>query len=366
MKKTYQSLVAAPLAVAAAFMTNVNQSVGQLPPLIPRQVLFGNPEKADPQVSPNGKYITYLAPDQKNVMQVWIRTIGQQGQQNDKILTSDPKRGIRRYSWTPDSKELIFQQDSDGDENWHFYAINIESKNVRDLTPFKGIKAKLVALDPNFPNEVLVGMNLRNPRQHDFYKINLKNGKAKLDTENSGSMVDAVVDHQFQIRAATATTPDGGSELLAREAINKAWKTIRKWEPNDEGEAVGFSPDGKKLYITDNHNVNATRLTSLNLVTGKETVLAQDPQYDVGEMLVHPTKREVQAVGFYKDKLEWKVLDQSIAADFAAIAKAHKGEFEVVDRDIADKTWLVKYNTDDGPIYYYTYDRPSKKGATST
>lgn len=345
--------------VATTLLTGIGQSIANLPPLIPREILFGNPERKDPQISPDGKYLTYLAPDKKNVMQVWIRTVGKQ---DDRMLTADKKRGIQAHFWTYDGKQLIFQQDSDGDENWHFYAVDVNSKNVRDLTPYKGIQAQMIALDPQFPNEMLVGMNLKDPRQHDFYQINLKTGKAKLDTENSGNMVNAVADKQFQLRAATATTPDGGYKLLVRETTNKPWKTIRKWGPEDnEGKAVNFSRDGKTLYIMGSHDANATRLSALNLATGKETVLAQNPQYDVSEIVVHPIKREVQAVGFYKDKLEWEVLDKSIAADFAAIAKAGKGQFAIVDRDLADKTWLVAYTTDDGPVYYYTYNRNSKK-----
>lgn len=358
MKTRYRPLVVLPLAIAATLLTNVSQSVASLPPLIPRETLFGNPERKDPQISPDGKFLTYLAPDKKNVIQIWIRTIGQK---DERMLTAEQKRNIQAYFWTYDGKQLVFQQDSEGDENWHFYAVDIEARNVRNLTPFKGIQAQMQALDPNFPNEMLVGMNLKDPRKHDSYRINLKTGEAKLDTENSGNIVNAVADQKFQIRAAIATMPDGGSELIVRQSTNTPWKTIRKWGPDDQGDAVSFSSDGKTLYITGSNDANATRLIALNLATGKETVLAQDPQYDVGGILIHPVKREVEAVGFYKEKLEWKVLDENIVADFATIAKVRKGQFRVIDRDLADKTWLVSYTTDDGPVYYYTYDRKSKK-----
>lgn len=217
MKKTYQSLVAVPLTVAATLLTSISPSFAELPPLIPRQTLFGNPEKANPKISPDGKYLTYIAPDKNNVLQVWIRTVGKQ---DDRILTADKKRGIRNYFWTYNGQQLIYQQDADGDENWHFYAVDIKSKNVRDLTPHKGIKAEMIALDPKFPNQALIGMNLKDPRKHDAYKIDLKSGKAALEMENPGNIVDSEADAKFQIRAAIATTPDGGSELLTREATS--------------------------------------------------------------------------------------------------------------------------------------------------
>ena len=113
------------LAASAAFLfLFVGQMLGELPPLIPREILFGNPERANPQISPDGKYLAYLAPDKKNVLQVWMRTVGQQA---DKMLTADKKRGIRIYFWTYDGEQLIYLQDADGDENWHFYAVNIEA-----------------------------------------------------------------------------------------------------------------------------------------------------------------------------------------------------------------------------------------------
>ncbi|ARV63312.1 S9 family peptidase [Nostocales cyanobacterium HT-58-2] len=342
--------------MGVTFLTNFSQSFAELPPLIPRQILFGNPERTNPQLSPDGKYLTYIAPDKNNVLQVWIHTLGKN---DDRVLTAEKKRGIRNYFWTYNGDQVVYLQDTDGDENYHFYAVDIESRRVRDLTPYKGVQAQIIALDPNFPNEMLVGMNIKDPRKHDAYRIDLKTGTAILELENPVNVTESVADPQLKIRASVASTPDGGSTLSVRETTDQPWKTIRKWGPDEQGDAVGFSCDGKTLYITGNHDANATRVMALNLGTGKETVLAQDRQYDVGGFFIHPVKRQIQAVAFYKDKLEWQILDKSIAPDFQAISKVRPGEFAVVDRDLADKTWLVSYNTDNGPTYYYIYDRAS-------
>lgn len=137
----------------------IEQPATQLPPLIPREILFGNPERTSPRLSPDGKYLAYIAPDQNNVLQVWLRTVGQE---DDRQLTADKKRGIRIFFWTYNAEQLIYLQDSDGDENFHLYSVNIQSDIVRDLTPFQGVKAQSVALEPNFPDQVLVSMNLNN------------------------------------------------------------------------------------------------------------------------------------------------------------------------------------------------------------
>ena len=339
--------------------STVKQPKTELPPLIEREILFGNPEKTRPSLSPDGKYLAYIAPDENNVLQVRLRTVGQE---DDRQLTADKKRGIRIFFWTYSGEELIYLQDADGDEKWHLYLVNIQSNLVRDLTPFQGIQAQPIACDRNFPNQILVGMNLSDRRKHDVYRINLKNGAVELDTENPGNIVgwSWTADAQFQVRAATATTSDGGSELLWRETADKSWEILRHWGPDEEGGAVMFSENGKILYIIGNHDANAERLIALDLENKQETAIASDPEYDIEDIVVHPTKREIQAVSFYKDKQEWQILDQSIAEDFEDLGKFRPGEFSITSRNLADTTWLVAYMTDDGPVYYYAFDRASK------
>ncbi|AVH73974.1 S9 family peptidase [Nostoc sp. 'Lobaria pulmonaria (5183) cyanobiont'] len=327
-----------------------------LPPLIPREILFGNPEKTSPQLSPDGKYLAYIAPDEKNVLQVWLRTIGQE---DDKILTADKKRGIRIFFWTYNADQLIYMQDSDGDENFHLHLVNIHSKIVRDLTPFQGVKAELVELEPKFPDEALVALNLNNPQKFDVYRINLKNGAVEFDTDNPGNIISWTSNAQLQIRAATASTPDGGYDLLLQKP-DKQWEILRHWGAEEEGNSVSFSDDGKTLYIQGNHDANAKRLLAVDLETRQETVIAEDQQYDVVGIIIHPLTRVIQAVSFYKDKQEWQVIDRSIVADFEEIAKVRPGEFSIISRDLEEKTWLVAYRTDNGPVYYYAYNRESK------
>lgn len=335
----------------------VQDPKNELPPLIEREILFGNPERTSPKLSPDGKYLAYIAPDENNVLQVQLRTVGQA---DDRPITTDQKRGIRIFFWTYSGEELIYLQDTDGDENWHLFSVNIQSKLVRDLTPFQGVQAQPIALDHNFPNQILVGMNISDRSKHDLYRINLQNGAVELDTENPGKIQEWTADAQFQVRAAIATTADGGLELLFRETADKSWESLRYWGPDDEGSAVIFSENGKILYIIANHDVNVHHLIALDLETKQETTIASDAEYDVGGTLIHPTKREIQAVSFYKDKQEWQILDQSIAEDFEAIGKFRPGEFSITSRNLADTTWLVAYMTDDGPVYYYVFDRTSK------
>ena len=337
--------------------TSKEKTTAQLTPLIPREILFGNPERTKPKISPDGKYLGYIAPDDKNVLQVWVQTIGKQ---DDRQVTADQKRGIRMYLWTYKPDQLIYLQDAGGDENFHLYQVNIQSNIVRDLTPFQGVKAQIVNLDHCFPDQILVGMNLKNPQSFDVYRIDLNNGAVEFDTQNPGNIVGWTADAQFQVRAAIASTEDRGSNLFYRETTEKPWETLRHWGPDEQGGPVLFSDDGNILYISGNHDANAQRLIALDLRDGQEKVIAEDSQYDISGIITHPTTRTIQAVGFYKDKLEWQVLDDSITADFEFLKAAHKGEFRIVDRTLQDLNWLVAYFTDDGPVYYYAYDRTAK------
>ena len=329
----------------------------KLPPIIPRDILFGNPQRTSPELSKDGKYLAYIAPDEKNVLQVWLQTLGQE---DDRVLTQDKKRGIRAYFWTYNPEILIYLQDSDGDENFHLYSVNINTNEVKDLTPFPGVKADVIDLEREFPNEILIALNKENPQKFDVYRLNLQTGAVDFEADNPGNIVSWTANAQFQVLAATAATPDGGSELLYREATDKPWISLRRWGADDEGGALGFALDGKTLYMVGTHDANAQRLIALDLDSKQETVIAQDEQYDVGGVITHPIKRHIQAVSFYKDKLEWQVLDEEIAKDVDAIAKIRPGQYFLTSRDLEDKQWIVAFLTDDGPVYYYLYNRETK------
>ncbi len=328
--------------------------------LIPREILFGNPEKISPVLSPDGAYLAYIAPDSRNVLQVWLRTL-KSSAKKDHVLTADRKRGIRSFFWTYQPATLIYLQDSEGDENYHLYAVNVETRQVRDLTPFPDVRAQPVAVEPKAPEHLLVALNRNDPRKHDVYRVNLLNGDVELDTENPGNVIGWTTDAQLQVRAALASLPDGGHEIWIRPTDKAPWKTICVLGPDDQGAPLDFSEDGGSLYFLSSHEANAQRLLAYDVLTGRDKVIAEDPEYDVGGIFAHPLKRTVQAVSFYKEKLEWTVLDKTIDDDFQALRKIRRGEIHLDHGDLSDQFWLVSYVADDGPITYYIYDRQHKK-----
>ncbi len=329
--------------------------------LIPREILFGNPVKTSPQISPDGTMMAYLAPV-NNVLNVWV---GKIGSDDYEPVTKDTDRGVRFYFWAADNKHIMYIQDKGGDENWRLYATNLETRETRDLTPYENVQVQIVDRDKHFPNELLIGMNKENPQVHDVYHLDLVSGELSLVAKNPGNFLGWVSDTNFKVRGALAATPDGGTELMVRENEQADWRKLIIWNPDDAltSAPVGFTKDGQSLYLEDSRNVNASRLVKMNIATGEISKIAEDPQYDVGSVMIHPDTYEVQAVAFNKDRVEWVVLDQSIKQDFDNIRDIHRGDFGIISRDNADATWILAFTVDNGPVPFYAYDRRARKAS---
>lgn len=327
-------------------------------PLIPREVLFSHPRRANPQVSPDGKFLTYLAPDDNGVLQIWLRTIGQT---DDRMLTREKKRGPWGYFWGFDGRQIFYFNDIDGDENGHLFGIDLATGQKRDYTPFDGVQARYIAHSPEVPGSVLVGLNIRDRRYHDVYRIDLRTGAVEMVEENPGDVSSVMADNQLRIRGCTVVCPDGGTEARYRPAPGGEWKVLARWPFGEDGGMYGLSADGTTLYFTSNLDANAGRLMSLDIATGRQTVLAEGPQYDIYPGPVHPRSRKVQAVLWDADHRHWRVLDEDIAPDFAAIEKVRRGDFYIASRDLADRVWTIVFQTDDGPEFFHLYDRATRK-----
>jgi dipeptidyl aminopeptidase/acylaminoacyl peptidase len=328
-------------------------------PLIPRKVLFENPEKLSPQISPDGMHLAFLAPDSRNVLQIWWRSISGD---TDELLTADPKRGIRSFFWTCEPGWLVYLQDTEGDENFHLFGVNVGSREVRDLTPYPGVRAEVVAVEPHVPGELLVALNKEDRRKMDVYRVKLSSGEAVLDTQNPGHVIRWVTDADLQVRAALAARPDGGHEIWWRSSAKSPWETLVALEPDDEGSPIDFSEDGQTLYLVSSQDAEAVRLLSWNAATRKFTVLAEDAQSDISGALVHPTRRVIQAVSFQRARLEWQVLDPDLQKDFKALRDSCRGDLSISRTDLSDQLWLISDAVDNGPARYVLYDRRTRTG----
>ena len=354
-----QILVALLLTGGLLGLMTDSTEAAKVPSLIPREVLFGNPQKAQPRLSPNGQKMAYLAPV-NNVLNVWVRTIGKQ---DDTPITSDTVRGIRQYFWAQDNEHILYMQDAGGNENWRLYGVDINTKETKDWTPFENVQVRIADHDKRFPDIVLLEMNKENPQVHDMYRLNLKTGEMVMIAKNPGSYDGWITDVNQKVLGASQARPDGGFDLLVRDSTEGEFRVAYQWDYEDSAGSgpMGFTLDGKSMYMKDMKDANASRLVKLDLATGGLEVIAEDKIYDCGGVMFHPDSWEVQAVSFERARNEWKVLDPAIAKDFEILQKLNSGEMSIVSRDNADRTWLVAFIQDDQPVCWYVYDRKTRK-----
>jgi dipeptidyl aminopeptidase/acylaminoacyl peptidase len=330
-------------------------------PLVPREVLFGNPERVSPHISPDGTRLGWIAPDQ-GVLNVWVGTIGSD---EATVVTHDRDRGIRGYFWAHDNRHLLYLQDKGGDENWRLYGVDLDTGVTSDFTPFEGVQARVDEVDKRFPNQVLVGLNRDNPQLHDVYRLDLPTGELEKVVDNPG-FVGFLADADFRVRAGVAPRPDGGLVIMVRDTEDADWRPLLEVDQEDAltTQPLAFSLDGKSLLVISSVGANAGCLVRLDCATGEVEVIAEDPTYDLAGVRIHPDTREPQLVIFMAERAEYRVLDPEIADDIAMLQALEPGDLSLGGHDDADRIWLAAFTADAGPMRYYAYHRPELSSYT--
>ncbi len=337
-----------------------------MPELIPLPVLFGNPERIMPRISPDGSQLAWIAPHE-GVLNVWLAPISaDQGVDwtAARVVTDDADRGIRQFAWAHDDRHLLYLQDKDGDENWRLYDVDLQTMQHRDLTPFDGVQTQIIGLERSHPDEVLLGLNQANPQLHDVYRLDLVSGELTKEIDNPG-YIGWLADAELRVRAAAAPQPDGSYLLMVTPGADGNWRELLRI-PAEDAESTDllcFSVDGGSLLLSSSVDAEASRLVRIDLASGATEVLAADPEADVSGVRVHPDTREPQIVTFLKDRSVYRVLDPSVAGHVEAIRRLHPGDPVFAHGDDADRVWLAAFTNDTGSVSYYTYDTIS--GAAS-
>jgi len=345
-----------PSAAVAEAADSVGSAVSV--PLIPRTVLFGNPDKAAARLSPDGTKLSFLAPVD-GVLNVWVGPVDDPAAA--KPVTEDRKRGIRIYLWTYTPDHLVYLQDKDGDENWHVYVVDLEKGETRDLTPLGGVRAEIKRVSHRHPEEILLALNDRKPQLHDLYRFNLRTGEKTLIELNTG-FVDIMADDDYNVRFAFRMTMFGGLEALKMTETGE-WETYTEIEMVDSltTRPLDFDKTGNHLYMMDSRGRNTAALIKLNVETDELTLIADDPKADLDDVLIHPTEKVVEAAAFNYDRKQWQFMDPAVAADFDVLSRVADGEIIVASRTLDDRRWIVAYTQDDGPVRYYLYERDERK-----
>ncbi|MGD0090883.1 MAG: S9 family peptidase [Planctomycetota bacterium] len=321
-------------------------------PLIPRKVLFGNPDRAAVQISPDGARLAWLAP-LDGVLNVWVAP--RDDLAAARAVTHDTGRGIRFYLWAYTNAHILYIQDKNGDENWRLYAVDLQTNDARDLTPFEGVQARLSQVSHKFPQEVLVALNNRKPAWHDIYRINILTGERSLLLQHERFM-GVSADDDYRLRHASKMRRDGGTDVYQLAGNEwQLWDAVPAEDVLTTYE-VGFNKDNRLVYMKDSRGRDTAALVEINAETKEKRLLAADTKADAADVVRHPTLKHVQAVSFVYDRKRWQVLDPTIQPHLDCLRRVAEGELEIVSRSLEDRFWIVLYVVDDGPVRYYLYD----------
>ncbi len=327
----------------------------QTEPLIPRQLLFGTPERAGGSISPDGQWLAWIAP-REGVLNVWVAPAV--APEQSRAVTDDRQRGIRTFSFARDGKHLLYAQDEGGDENFQIFAVDLAGGEARVLSP-RGSRAGIAGLSDIYSGEVLLSVNDRDPRHFDLVRVDLASGKSTRVLENN-EFADVVTDASFRPRYASRQRPDGGKDWFVREGESwQPWSTVPQEDALTTAIA-GISTDGSKLYLEDSRGRNTSALYAIDTQTGARSQIHDDVRADVDGVLMHPVTGVVQAASSNYLRSRWVAIDPAIAPDLQRLEMlAAGGDFSVAARTRDDKTWIVSVTRSDASAKTYLYERAS-------
>ena len=328
-------------------------------PLIERAKIFGNPSKTGGRLSPDGKWLSWMAP-RDGVLNVWVAPAADPSKA--RALTEEKTRPIRTAIWSPDSKQLMFIQDKGGDENFLLYGVDVVSGKQTSLTPFEKTRVRPIAYSNKVKDRVLIGLNNRDARWHDVYSLELATGKLTLLLQNDG-YAGFLADEQLKLRLTIKARADGGATYyrIVDGKIETTPVTEVGLDDSQTTAPLGFTTDGKTLYWTDSRNRNTSALLAQDVASGKTTVVAEDPRADISNALQDKRTGRVLAYGVDYLKQEYVPLTEELKADLAYLKKNIKGQFFLSSRNEADDKWLITVDPVTAPSSTWLYDRKAKK-----
>jgi len=337
-----------------------------MPPLIDRELLFGNPEIAGAQLSPDGKYLAFLKP-WKDTRNIWVKKV-EEPFSAARLLTTEAKRPIAGYLWSRDGKYVGYVKDSDGDENFNLYAVDpgatpapgAEAPPSRDLTGLKGVTVQLYSVPKNDPDIVYIGINDRDKAWHDLYKVRISTGEKTLLRKNTDRVAAWFFDQKGQLRLAFRVADNGDQDILRVDA--NAFTKIYSCSVFENCAPLRFHKDGKRVYMDTNQG-DATDLSALALLdpeTGKVETVESDPlkRVDLGGAVFSEVTEELAQTNYTDDRVRRYFKDKGFEAEFKWLATKLPGkEVGVNSRTLDEQLWLVTANSDTEPGETYLFNR---------
>ena len=342
--------------------TRKKQTLPVSKPTTPLEQFFDNPQITGGQVSPDGKHLSFLKP-YKGKLNVYVRPIAGKA---ERLMTNDTIRPVTSYFWSQDSKQILYVQDKGGNENYAVYGVPLEvagTPAAKNLTPFDKARAVIFAVPRRTPDRILIGINNRSASVFDAHWLDIKTGKMTLVAENPGRHAGYLIDKAGTVRVAAGQNAAGGTEIYERATDTSAWRTVASYTSEEAVTPLRVHPDGKRLYATSNHGRDLAALVLINLATGEESVVEQDPknEVDFGGALFSDLTDSLLMTTYNADTVRRYPKTPQMERDLANVRKLNPGSPSLSSSTDDENVWTVTFNSPTDPGATYTYDRRTGK-----
>ena len=332
--------------------------MAQKPELIPLEDFFKNPDRTGFNISPDGKYISYLAPFESR-LNIFVQKVGSEKATR---ITSETDRDISGYYWANNNR-ILFLKDNGGDENFALYGVDYNGKNPKCLTCFEGVRTQIIDDLEDQPDEVIIGLNKRNPQVFDPYRLNIKTGEMTMLAENPGNIQGWMTDHDGKLRVAFAIVDGINTQVLYRTTEQEEFKPILTTNFKESLDVSFFTFDNKQLYATSNLGRDKSAVVVFDPETGKETrVLYENKDFDVSGITYSHKRKVLTTASFISWKRERFFFDDETKATFAKLEAQLPGyELGITGTDKAEETYIVRTYSDRSLGAYYIYEKAKDK-----
>ena len=345
------------LALLLALLPSLMAAAPSPPPRIPLKQFFDNPKYTSAEISPDGKRLGFLAPADTR-LNVWVCDAGAP-LETARLVTHEKARGVFSFHWSRDGRWILYSHDSNGDENFHIFRAdpNQPDAAATDLTPKPGTRADFIDLPRERPGEIVVAWNVRDPHYFDAFRIEVATGKTSVVAVNPGDIDSWYTDTHGQVLAASAIMKNTQTQIRVRPDESAPFKLLATYNDDEQATIHGFGADGTFIYLTSARGSDLCRLVKLDLKTGLETVIDNDPEFDVSGPIISELTHKLLGVVYNKEHLVYKAFDPQFQKDLDALAKVHDGDINLGNSTEDEREWIVSYNSPSDPGVTYLYDR---------
>ena len=343
----------ARLTLLVLTLLTTSTLMAQKPPVIPLEDFFKNPEKSSFNISPDGKYISYMAPYESR-MNIFVQKAGSEKATR---ITSETDRDIAGYYWANNSR-ILFLKDNGGDENFALYGVDMNGKNAKCLTCFEGVRTQIIDDLEDQPDFVIVGLNKRNPMVFDPYRLNIDTGEMTMLAENPGNIQGWMTDHDGKLRIAMAIVDGINTQLLYRDTETEEFRPLLTTSFKESMSPEFFTFDNKKLYATSNIGRDKSVAVVFDPATSTETeVLFENEDFDLSGLSYSRKRKVLTAASYVSWKRERHFFDDQTKNMFAELEKLLPGyELSISSSDKAEEKFIVRTYSDKSLGANYFYD----------